>query len=103
VPEVALEGQPAEPEGVAVVRLRHGRGHTLRRYAQRTTELDERWAEVEVPYRRGTTERDVAALGTHAVAVSPPELVEGVRSALLAVLGAHASAPSESDPKGEST
>lgn len=103
VPEVALEGQPAEPEGVAVVRVRHARGHTLRRHAQRTTELDERWAEVEVPYRRGTTERDVAALGTHAVAVSPPELVEGVRSALLAVLGAHASVPQHSDSKGEST
>jgi proteasome accessory factor B len=43
-----------------------------------------------VPYRRGTTERDVVALGTHAVAVSPPELVEAVRSALLAVVRAHA-------------
>jgi proteasome accessory factor B len=103
VPEVALEGQPAEPEGTAVVRLRHGRGHTLRRHAQRTTELDERWAEVEVPYRRGTTERDVVALGTHAVAVSPPELVEGVRSALRGVLVAHGTDTSgTSDVKGES-
>jgi len=90
VPEVALEAQLPEPEGTAVVRVRHGRGHTLRRYAQRTTEVDERWAEIEVPYRRGTTERDVVALGTHAVAVAPPELVVGVRSALRAVLDAQA-------------
>jgi proteasome accessory factor B len=93
VPEVALEAQPPEPEGMAVVRVRHGRGHTLRRLAQRTTEIDEQWAEVEVPYRRGTTERDVVALGTHAVAVSPPELVEAVRSALLAVARAHHASP----------
>ena len=77
MPEVALEAQLPEPEGTAVVRVRHGRGHTLRRFAQRTTEIDEQWAEIEVPYRRGTTERDVVALGTHAVAVSPPELVDG--------------------------
>ena len=90
VPEVALEAQQLpEPEGVAVVRLRHGRGHTLRRFAQRTTEIDERWGEVEVPYRRGTTERDVVALGTHAVAVSPPELVESVRKTLTAVAEAN--------------
>jgi len=36
-----------------------------------------------VPYERGRTERDIAALGSHAIAVSPPELVEGVRAALL--------------------
>ncbi|NUQ31683.1 MAG: WYL domain-containing protein, partial [Dermatophilaceae bacterium] len=89
VPEVALEAQPPEPVGTAVVRVRHGRGHTLRRNAVRTTELDERWAEIEVPYQRGTTERDVVALGTHAVAVAPPELVAGVRSALQAVADAH--------------
>jgi proteasome accessory factor B len=73
-----------------VVRVRHGRGHTLRRNATRTAEIDERWAEIEVPYQPGTTERDVVALGTHAVAVSPPELVAGVRAALQAVATAQA-------------
>ena len=89
VPEVALEAELPEPEGTAVVRVRHGRGHTLRRHATRTTELDESWAEIELPFRRGTTDRDGVALGTHAVAVSPPELVDAVRSALASVARAH--------------
>ncbi|MEO7447481.1 MAG: WYL domain-containing protein [Humibacillus sp.] len=81
-PQVALQAQAAAPEGTAVVRLRHGRGHTLRHHAVSVTDHDERWDVVEVPYLRGTTERDVVALGRHAVAVSPPELVEVVRSSL---------------------
>jgi proteasome accessory factor B len=89
VPEVALEGQPVEPAGTAVVRLRSGRGHALRRHASRTVELDGGWAEVEIPYRRGSTERDVVALGTHAVAVAPPELVDAVRTALAAAADAN--------------
>lgn len=93
VPEVALErvvgAQEPDVEGVAVVRLRHGRGHTLRRHATASSDVDERWAQVEVPYRRGVTEADVAALGTHAVAMSPPELVAGVRAALAAVAEAN--------------
>jgi proteasome accessory factor B len=88
-PEVALEQQVAEPVGTAVVRLRHGRGHTLRRHALSVTELDERWSQVEVPYWRESTERDVVALGQHAVAVSPPELVAAVRSTLTAAAEAN--------------
>jgi proteasome accessory factor B len=82
-PQVALQQQAAAPEGTAVVRLRHGRGHTLRHHASSVTDLDERWDEVEVPYVRGSTERDVVALGRHAVAVSPPELVDAVRAGLI--------------------
>ena len=54
-----------------------------------------------MPYQRGTTERDVVALGTHAVAVAPPELVDGVRTALLAVAGAHAGQQPHTDAVGE--
>lgn len=93
VPEVALEAQEPNVEGVAVVRLRHGRGHTLRRHATATRDLDERWAQVELPYRRGATERDVAALGAHAVAVSPPELVQGVTAALRGAAAANEERP----------
>jgi proteasome accessory factor B len=57
--------------------------------ATATRELDEGWAEVDVPYERGVTERDIVALGTHAIAVSPPELVTAVRAALLGTLTAH--------------
>ncbi len=91
-PGVSLEQQVPEPEGAAVVLLRHGRGHTLRRHALAVTELDERWSQVEVPYSRGSTERDVVALGQHAVAVSPPELVEAVRSTLTAAAEANETA-----------
>ncbi|MDV3222115.1 helix-turn-helix transcriptional regulator [Intrasporangium sp.] len=89
VPEVSLAAQAAEPEGTAVVRLRHGRGHALRQAAGTTRDIDHEWGEVELPYERGRTERDVAALGRHAVAVSPPELVEGVRTALARTIAAH--------------
>jgi proteasome accessory factor B len=89
VPEVSLAAQATEPQGTAVVRVRHGRGHVLRSAAIATRDLDHRWTEVEVPYERGRTDRDVAALGTHAVAVSPPELVEGVRDALKRTLEQH--------------
>jgi proteasome accessory factor B len=93
-PDVALEQQATAPVGTARVRLRHGRGHTLRRHALSVTELDERWSEVEVPYWRGSTERDVVALGQHAVALSPPELVDAVRSTLTAAAEANEGTPS---------
>jgi proteasome accessory factor B len=93
-PDVALEQQATAPVGTARVRLRHGRGHTLRRHALSVTELDERWSEVEVPYWRGSTERDVVALGQHAVALSPPELVDAVRSTLTAAAEANEGSPS---------
>lgn len=89
VPEVSLAAQAPEPVGTAVVRLRHGRGHALRRVALASRDVDHEWAEVEVPYERGATEGDVAALGTHARVVSPPELVEGVQDALRRTLAAH--------------
>ncbi|MEO5744271.1 MAG: WYL domain-containing protein [Terracoccus sp.] len=89
VPEVALSAQEPDAAGVAVVWLRHGRGHTLRRHAVGSRDVDERWAEIEIPYWPGATERDVAALGSHAVAQSPPQLVDGVRAALTAVATVH--------------
>lgn len=90
MPEVSLAAQLPEPQGSAVVRVRHGRGHVLRQAASRIQDLDHRWSEIEVPYERGRTERDIAALGSHAIAVSPPELVEGVRAALLRTVETHA-------------
>lgn len=89
VPEVSLAAQAPEPVGTATIRLRHGRGHLLRQAATRIHDIDHRWTEVELPYERGRTERDVAALGSHAVAVAPAELVDGVREALRRVLESH--------------
>ena len=100
VPEVSLAAQAPEPQGSAVVRVRHGRGHVLRQAASRTQDLDHRWAEIEVPYERGRTERDIAALGSHAIAVSPPELVEGVRAALLRTVEINATHPVAAHQEG---
>jgi proteasome accessory factor B len=101
VPEVSLAAQAPEPQGSATIRVRHGRGHVLRQAATRTQDLDHRWAEIEVPYERGRTERDVAALGTHAIALSPPELVEGVRAALVRTIETHAAAAHQEGPADE--
>jgi proteasome accessory factor B len=95
VPEVSLAAQAPEPQGSAVVRLQHGRGQVLRSAATATRDLDHQWSEVEVPYERGRTERDIAALGSHAVAMSPPELVDGVRDALSRTLDQHGGASHE--------
>lgn len=89
VPEVAVAASEPEPAGSAVLRLRHGTGHSLRRRASSTWEVGGEWTQVEVPYVRGTTERDVAALGSAAVALGPAELVESVRGILAAAAHAH--------------
>ena len=90
VPEVAVAAVEPEPAGTAVVRIRRGTGHTLRRRAVSQHAVDADWTSVELPYVRGATERDVTALGPNAVAVSPPDLVEAVRSALAGAAAAHA-------------
>lgn len=90
VPEVAVAAHETErPSGTAVVRLRRGTGHALRRRAAARREVDSDWTELELPYVRGTTERDVTALGPDAIAIRPEELVDGVRSALLGAARAH--------------
>jgi proteasome accessory factor B len=90
VPAVAVGAEPEEPSGTAVVRVRRGRGHSLRRRSLREAAAGPDWLELEVPWVRGTTERDVTALGPDAVAVSPPELVELVRANLAGTVRAHA-------------
>jgi proteasome accessory factor B len=89
VPAVAVTAEPEEPAGTAVVRVRRGRGHSLRRRSLRETPAGPEWIELEVPWVRGTTERDVTALGADAVAVSPPELVERVRANLAGTVRVH--------------
>lgn len=92
VPEVALAAQAEQPSGTAVVRLRRGTGHALRRRAAALRDIDGDWTELELPYVRGATERDLTALGPNAVAVSPEELVDAVRSALRGAAQAHTEA-----------
>lgn len=84
--------ESAAERGTAVVRIRRGTGHSLRRQALREARVGEDWIELEVPWVRGRTERDVAALGSAALAVSPVELVETVRTALAGAARAHGGA-----------
>jgi proteasome accessory factor B len=99
VPEVAVAAQEGDPVGEAVVRLRRGTGHALRRRASALRDLDDGWSELTLPYVRGTTEREIAALGPTAVAVSPDELVEAVSSALRGAATAH-EAPETTETPG---
>ena len=98
VPEVAVAAQEPEPAGEAVVRLRRGTGHALRRRATVIDELDGQWSELVLPYVPGATEREITALGPDAVSVSPDELVEVVVAALSGAATAHgASQPDEGE------
>jgi proteasome accessory factor B len=90
VPAVSVAAEPEEPAGTAVVRVRRGRGHDLRRRSVSEAPAGPDWLELELPWVRGTTERDVTALGADAVAVSPPDLVERVRANLAGAARAHA-------------
>jgi proteasome accessory factor B len=89
VPSVAVHSEPEELAGTAVVRVRRGTGHSLRRRSLHEASAGPDWLELEVPWVRGVTERDVTALGADALAVSPPELVDRVRATLAGTARAH--------------
>ncbi|MDN5794692.1 MAG: WYL domain-containing protein [Intrasporangium sp.] len=94
--EVDLRGGESEEEaGTAVIRVRRGTGHSLRRRALREAPVGEGWIELEVPWARGRTEHDVAALGAAAVAMSPDDLVAAVRAALDGAARAHSGTHTE--------
>ncbi|MDN5789368.1 MAG: WYL domain-containing protein [Micrococcales bacterium] len=99
VPEASLASQESGPAGVAVVRLRQGSGYVLRRQATLTREIDGQWVEVHLPYRPGTTAHDIAALGAHAMAIAPPELVGAVRATLSGAAKANRSGDNDRGPR----
>ncbi|WP_347350097.1 WYL domain-containing protein [Intrasporangium sp.] len=89
---IALDLRTSEPDdepGTALVRVRRGTGHSLRRQALREAPAGPDWVELEVAWVRGRTEHEVAALGAAAVALAPDELVELVRAALAGAAHAH--------------
>ncbi|GAA3614985.1 WYL domain-containing protein [Marihabitans asiaticum] len=72
----------------AVLRVRVGAGHSLRRRARSTTTLDDDWdrVELEIPSPVAFAE-EVVGYGADVVAEQPPELVDAVVARLRGVLG----------------
>ncbi|MEO6472053.1 MAG: WYL domain-containing protein [Aeromicrobium sp.] len=66
---------PAPTLGAAVVRLRHGRGQSIRRMATSSKPFDDKFDELEVEYSSlWELASEIASYGADAVAVSPPEV-----------------------------
>jgi proteasome accessory factor B len=80
---------PAEPDVAAVLRIREGRGQSLRRMAQSVTPADDGFDVVEVRYASSwELASEVASYGPDVVVVSPPEVRDAVVQRLrAAVLG----------------
>ncbi|WP_018156107.1 helix-turn-helix transcriptional regulator [Demetria terragena] len=73
----------------AVVRVRAGAGNTLRRRASEVVAVDDDWDQLTLAHH--DVERlvsEVCGFGPSAVAISPTELVEGVRARLAALVAA---------------
>ncbi|SDO96014.1 transcriptional regulator [Pedococcus dokdonensis] len=78
-----------QPTRDAVVRVREGRGNTLRRRATTTTDQGE-WSELVVPYGDDDALADeVCGYGADVVVISPPEVRELVVQRLRGALVAH--------------
>jgi proteasome accessory factor B len=84
---VARFAQGDRPTTVAVVRVRTGAGHALRRRARASTDAGEGWDRLEVEHSSTHALADeLAGYGGDVVAESPEELVTAVRSRLEGVL-----------------
>ena len=71
-----------------MLRVRAGRGQSLRRLANASTPVDDEHDEIEVPYgSAGTSPSEVASYGADVVVVSPPEVREQVVERLRARAG----------------
>lgn len=70
---------PPEPEEAAVLRIRAGRGQSLRRLAEKVTPLGDGLDEVEIRYSsRWELASEVASYGPDVVVMSPPDVREAV-------------------------
>ncbi len=84
---LAKKLHPAPAAGTAVVRLRKGRGQTLRRNAQAATDIDAEFDQVTINYSSPwEVAAEIASYGPNAIVLSPPE----VRAKVIARLRAAA-------------
>ncbi len=87
--KVAAALFPAKPDSLAVLRVRSGRGQSLRRMANASTPVDDEHDEIEVPYGSAwDLASEIASYGSDVVVVSPPEVREQVVDRLRAALEA---------------
>jgi proteasome accessory factor B len=86
---------PPMPEEAAVLRIRRGRGQSLRRMADTVTAIDDDTDEVEVRYAsRWELASEVASYGPDVVVVSPADVRETVVQRLRAAVSG------QLDPEG---
>jgi len=86
--KVAAALFPAKPDRLALLRVRAGRGQSLRRMANASTPVDDQYDEIEVPYGSAwNIASEVASYGGDVVVVSPSEVREQVVARLRAALG----------------
>jgi proteasome accessory factor B len=83
---------PPAPAEAALLRIKAGRGQSLRRLAQKVTPLDEETDEVEIRYSSWwELASEVASYGPDVVVVSPPDVraavIERLRAAARGTLG----------------
>jgi proteasome accessory factor B len=86
----ALVGRlaPPHPNNVATVRVRSGRGGSLRRQAAAARPVDEEWTEIDVPYASGSSlAEELVSYGPDVVVLFPDEVRDAVIRRLRALVG----------------
>jgi proteasome accessory factor B len=94
-PELMVQrvAQPSTQPSPAVLRVRRGTGHSLRRRARTVGEVDGTWDLVDLDYTDlEDFGEELAGYGTDVVVEAPPELVESVVRRLRGSLLAHGGA-----------
>lgn len=85
--DIARELFPPEPAEAAVLRIREGRGQSLRRLAEQVTPLGDGVDEVEIRYSsRWELASEVASYGPDVVVVSPQDVRDAVVQRLTAAV-----------------
>lgn len=90
----ATDGGEPQAAGPAVLRVRVGTGHVLRRRARTMTSLDEQWDRVDLDHGdTASVAAEIASHGPDVVVEEPAQLRQDVVDRLRAVVGAHEEAP----------
>ena len=94
-PELMVQrvAQPPSQPSPAVLRVRRGTGHSLRRRARTVGEVDETWDLVDLDHTDlEDFAEELAGYGADVVVEAPPELVDSVVRRLRGALAAHGGA-----------
>lgn len=79
---------PASPNRQATVRVRNGKGGSLRRRALSVRDVDDDWAEIEVPFASGSTlAEELVSFGPDVIVMGPDEVRQSVVRRLMALAG----------------